>query len=71
MRAIRYLRIANTRGDIRVTGPRLFGKYAKGRENMRGVKKNYMVLSLISMWEGGSCALHKPSMLFVLIVRAY
>lgn len=32
-----------------MTGPRLFGKYAKGRENMRGVKKNYMVLSLISV----------------------
>lgn len=54
-----------------MTGTRLFGKYAKGRENMRGVKKNYMVLSLISMWEGGSCALYKPSMLFVLIARAY
>ena len=54
-----------------MTGTRLFGKYAKGRENMRGVKKNYMVLSLISMWEGGSYALYKPSMLFVLIARAY
>lgn len=36
-----------------MTGPRLFGKYAKGRENMRGVKKNYTVLSLISVLVGG------------------